>query len=217
MGIKLNNNASSLTVGTIAIGDLALTVTAASGVKFPVLAVGDYFYATLQDTLNNIEVVRVTARATDALTIVRAQEGTTALAWAGGTLFEQRMTAQTFYDYTAATVAASNALKVDRTSLIGSALIPASTTINRDAVPATGYFRFNTDLVKFEGYNGTAWGSVGGGATGAGTDAVFIENDQTVNTSYTITTGKNAMSAGPVTIANGAIITIPTGATWSII
>lgn len=107
--------------------------------------------------------------------------------------------------------------KVPRTSLVGSALIPASTTVNRDATPVTGYFRFNTDLVKFEGYNGTAWGSVGGGATGAGTDAVFIENDQTVNNSYTLTTGKNASTAGPITIATGVVVTIPTGATWSVI
>ena len=47
-------------------------------------------------------------------------------------------------------------------------LIPVGTTAQRDGSPATGFFRFNTTTTKFEGYNGTAWGSVGGGATGAG-------------------------------------------------
>lgn len=56
-----------------------------------------------------------------------------------------------------------------------------------------------------------------GGATGAGTDRVFYENDQTVNTNYTISTSKNAMSAGPITVANGISVTVPDGSTWTIV
>jgi hypothetical protein len=56
-----------------------------------------------------------------------------------------------------------------------------------------------------------------GGATGAGTDRTFYENDQSVNTNYTITAGKNAMSAGPITINNGITVTVPDGGTWSIV
>ena len=77
--------------------------------------------------------------------------------------------------------------------------------------------RFNTTLTQFEGYNGTAWGQLGGGATGGGSDTVFIENGQTVTTSYTLTTNKNAVSAGPVTIQSGVAVTIPTGASWVIV
>lgn len=58
---------------------------------------------------------------------------------------------------------------------------------------------------------------IGGGATGGGTDAVFFENDQHVTTSYTITSGKNAMSTGPVTIDAGASITVPSGSRWVIL
>ena len=57
----------------------------------------------------------------------------------------------------------------------------------------------------------------GGGAVGGGTDEVFYENDITVTSDYTITTGKNAMSAGPITIADGVAVTIPPGSTWSIV
>jgi hypothetical protein len=56
-----------------------------------------------------------------------------------------------------------------------------------------------------------------GGATGAGTDRTFYENDQSVNTSYTITTNKNAMSAGPITISSGVSVTVPSGSTWTIV
>ena len=60
-------------------------------------------------------------------------------------------------------------------------------------------------------------GGGGGGAVGAGTDKVFYENDIGVSQSYTITSGKNAMSAGPITLANGVVVTIPNGSTWSVV
>lgn len=56
-----------------------------------------------------------------------------------------------------------------------------------------------------------------GGAAGSGTNRVFYENDQTITGSYTLTAGKNALSAGNITINDGVTVTIPTGATWSII
>ena len=105
----------------------------------------------------------------------------------------------------------------ERTGATGSAVIPTGTQAQRDGSPATGYFRFNTDLSKFEGYNGSAWGSVGGGATGGGSDDVFIENGQTVTTDYTITASKNAMTTGPITIDSGITVTVPSGSRWVII
>lgn len=66
--------------------------------------------------------------------------------------------------------------------------------------------------------NGTnAYLTGGGGATGGGADQVFFQNSQTVTTSYTITSGKNAMSAGPITINSGVVVTIPSGSVWTIV
>jgi hypothetical protein len=62
-----------------------------------------------------------------------------------------------------------------------------------------------------------SWGTVTSGATGAGGDAVFVENDQEVTTNYTITTNKNAMSTGPITINSGVTVTVPTGSRWVVI
>jgi len=98
----------------------------------------------------------------------------------------------------------------------GAADIPVGTTGERPAA-STGYFRFNTSLTKFEGYNGTAWGAVGGGATGGGSDDIFVENGQTVTTNYTLTANKNAMSAGPISINSGITVTVPSGAVWTIV
>lgn len=113
--------------------------------------------------------------------------------------------------------ARTNLLAVGYTATTGSAIIPNGTTAQRDGSPAAGYFRYNSTVGKFEGYNGTAWGSVGGGATGAGGDEVFVENSTTVTTSYTLTTSKNAMSVGPITINNGATVTVPSGARWVVL
>jgi len=97
--------------------------------------------------------------------------------------------------------------------------IPVGTTGQRPGTPATGDLRFNNTSLTFEGYNGTAWGAIGGGGGAAGTagNAVFYENDQQVTNSYTITTNKNALSAGPVTINNGVTVTIPNGSVWTIV
>lgn len=90
------------------------------------------------------------------------------------------------------------------------------TTAQRPASPVEGMVRYNSTTTKFEGYTAGAWGSLGGGATGGGPDQVFVENGQTVTTSYTITTSYNAMSVGPITIDAGAEVTIPDGSTWLI-
>lgn len=45
----------------------------------------------------------------------------------------------------------------------------------------------------------------------------FYENDTNVASNVTITTGRNAMSAGPITINSGIIVTVPSGSTWTIV
>lgn len=55
------------------------------------------------------------------------------------------------------------------------------------------------------------------GATGGGSDRVFWENDTVVTTNYTITSGKNAMSAGPISINNGVTVTVPNGSVWTVV
>jgi hypothetical protein len=98
----------------------------------------------------------------------------------------------------------------------GAVKIATGTTAQRPT-PATGQFRFNTTLGKFEGYDGAAWGAVGGGATGGGADDIFIQNGQVVTTNYTIPADKNAMSTGPITINAGVTITVSTGARYVVI
>ena len=100
---------------------------------------------------------------------------------------------------------------VAKTSATGSALLPTGNTAQRDGSPTTGAFRFNSTLTAFEGYDGSAWGSVGGGATGGGSNEMFYENDQVASSSYTIPANRNALTTGPITIADGVTITVSDG------
>jgi len=61
------------------------------------------------------------------------------------------------------------------------------------------------------------WAQIGGGATGAGGDQVFVENGVTVTANYTLSTNKNAMSVGPITINSGVTVTVPSGQRWVVL
>jgi len=143
----------------------------------------------------------------------------------------------------------------------GSEILPTGTTGQRDVSPSAGYLRFNTTSTEFEGYNGTAWSSVGGsaitndtttatnlypaflGATTGTATAIYtgnanylykpstgelsvrapiasnglVVNSSTVSSSYTIATGFNATSCGPITIGGGVVVTISAGQRWAVI
>jgi len=77
-------------------------------------------------------------------------------------------------------------------------------------------------ILKTDGAGNLSWAEQsGGGATGAGTDKIFIENGQTVTTNYEIGTelgaACNAGSFGPITINSGVVVTIPSGESWTVI
>jgi hypothetical protein len=120
-------------------------------------------------------------------------------------------------------------LIVAKTALAGSAALPVGTTAERDAVPAAGFIRFNSEEGKFEGYDGTEWASVGGGGgffkgengeigdpvTGPGD--IFRINEQTLNTNVTIDADENASATGPLTIASGVTLTVTSGGSLAIL
>lgn len=104
MTYQAKNNAFSTLAGALTDVATTLTVQAGHGDRFPVIAAPGYTLITLEDNSGNREIVKVTARASasDSMTITRAQEGTTARAWAAGDSVELRMTAgevQSLFDH----------------------------------------------------------------------------------------------------------------------
>jgi len=98
MGIKLTNNASTTIPAAVSSTATSIVVATGSGGKFPILGAGDYFFATVSDAANNFEIVKVTARADETMTVVRAQEGTLAIPFPANSRFELRVTAQNLSD-----------------------------------------------------------------------------------------------------------------------
>jgi hypothetical protein len=105
---------------------------------------------------------------------------------------------------------------VTKTSATGSAELPSGTDGDRDGSPSAGYLRFNTTSTSFEGYDGSAWGAIGGGG-GASAGGVIYENSTTISEDYTLTTGSNGFSVGPITIDAGFSVTVPSGQRWVVL
>lgn len=96
MGLKVTNNAYGTLNAGITSSSTTIVLNAGEGARFPTLSAGDYFYATLIDTTNNLEIVKVTARSTDTMTVVRAQDNTIARAFSTNDRFELRPVAVVF-------------------------------------------------------------------------------------------------------------------------
>ena len=96
MTVKVTNNAYGTLSAGINNSVTTVTLNSGEGARFPSLSAGEYFYATLIDTSNNLEVVKVTARSSDSLTVTRAQDNTTARAFSANDRCELRPTAKLF-------------------------------------------------------------------------------------------------------------------------
>lgn len=95
MAVKFSNNAK--TTLSSALTSSATSASVADASKFPTLGTGDYTYATIANVSNPnvLEIVKVTAINSNTLTIVRAQQSTTARAFSSGDLCQIRITAGT--------------------------------------------------------------------------------------------------------------------------
>ena len=97
----------------------------------------------------------------------------------------------------------------------GTAFSILNNTITFTSVPSAGssnIYVYYTSQINAQAINSAA--SATGGATGGGTDTIFIQNSNTMNSPYTIPAGLNAHSIGPITVANSAVITLTNGSRW---
>lgn len=96
MSFVISNNAVSRLVSAIATNTVTFSITGGTGVRFPNTSGGDVFHASLVDSSNNIEIVKVTSRVGDIFTVVRGQEGTTIRAFSVGDRVAMTLTAEAF-------------------------------------------------------------------------------------------------------------------------
>ena len=97
MAVKFTNNAATTLAAGINSSVTSISVT--DGSVFPALTGSDHFYVTFDDTTNR-EIVKVTARSGNTLTVVRGQDNTTAQAFNSGDKAELRVVAALLEDIT---------------------------------------------------------------------------------------------------------------------
>jgi hypothetical protein len=245
--LLVNNAYTTLAIGCAA-GDG--TVTVASSALFPSVTTvsGNWFYACFQDTLANLEIMKVTNVSGAVWTVSRVIGGTTARAFTAGSVIELRITAETLSDVTTANVTTNiqNSTPQYLTAVSGTntivATLPAPftayaggqkfhfvaasantgpATININSVGAISITKVGNvalsagDIVAGGAYiliyDGVRFQLSGGAGGGASAGGVLYENNTTISSNYTLTTGKNAMTVGPLSVATGVTLSIPTG------
>jgi len=192
------NSTATATAGGAAYGTGTAYAFTAAGTAGQVLTSNGASAPTWQANINGITIADdTTTNATRYLTFTSATTGDITTANVASTKLQFNPS--------------NGLLSLGGTSAI---TIPAGTAAQRPTA-ATGMLRFNNDTVTFEGYNGTAWGSIGGGSniTAYG----LWENAAVISANYTIGSGNNATSSGPITINSGITVTVPTGSRWVVL
>jgi hypothetical protein len=143
--IKFTNFALSQLATSLSTSDTSILVEAGHGARFPALTGSDFFYVTLESAALVREIVKVTARAGDTLTVVRGQDGTTAVAWPAGAPVALRANAAAL-DYvmetsrqdaiSAAASAATATTKAGEASTSATAAASSATTATTQATNA---------------------------------------------------------------------------------
>jgi len=170
MGVKFKNNAASTLDTAISASDVGLTVASGDGTLFPAAGSGDYFYMTIEATDGTYEIVKVTARSGDSMTIVRAQEGTTARAFTAGALCELRITNQGLLDKVAEDNLAAGSVTLAKLADVATDTVLGRTASGTGAVSALGA----TDVLDMLGStqgnilyrNGSVWTVLAPGTAG---------------------------------------------------
>lgn len=224
MAQLLKNNVSGVLASGIGSGATAITLV--DGSNFPSPTGGDYFLATLIGLNGNgqessWEIVKVTARSTNTLTVVRAQESTTAASWTSGTTIQMRLTAGTILP--SADISAFY-LPLSGGTLTGKLTLPAVTTSSAPlnitnpstgdvpSSPVNGDVWINNNGLQFRQGTTTQTVAVLGG-TQTFTGATTFQG--TLNASSNVNLGSNSGAAthnlGHGATTNGSTKTINIG------
>jgi len=211
MAIILANNAKSTLAAAIGALDTTLTVTLGTETLFPSPTGTDYFYVTLEDSTKTIrEIVKCTSRSSNTLTIVRAQDGTSATIWALGSTVEMRVNKATITDTISAATSAASAAATSASAAATSA--SAASTSASSASTSAGTATTQAGIATTQATNASnsatsAASSASAAAASAASGMYSAVQDKSAN--YTIV----AADAGDlirVTTTSGAItITLP--------
>lgn len=209
--IKFTNFARSKVATGINSSATTLAITGGTGALFPALTGAEYFYLTLENSSLVREIVKVTARTADTLTIVRAQDGTTAVAWVAGDVVSLRFNAAAISEAVTGTLLAANNL-----SDVANA---ATARANIGAVASGDYIGAATAATQTAGDNSTKVATTAYVATAVG--GVTAPQIQPISASVgsnalTITLNPCALSFRSTTLSSGAVTAVNLAAAISL-
>ena len=190
---------------------LSLTISCSDLTNWPDGTVGP-FYVVVDRGLATEEKILCVSRAANTLSVYN--DGVTNGRGADGTSIQGHTINALIEHVFTATDADEANLHVNTAPLH----ITVATSSTRPSPAVANQTILQTDTESLWSYIGGEWVDVSGAsATGGGADRVFWENDTTVTEDYTITSGKNAGTFGPVTIESGVTVTVPAGSVWSVV
>jgi hypothetical protein len=141
MAVLFTNNATALIASSITATSTSIILASGTGTYFPAPGAGDWFYCTIVDSSNNLEIVKVTARATDTITVVRGQDNTIGRVYAAGSVIEGRVVAAVFNDLQTAFITPTT-IGINEIATVTADT--ASTTVNFDlATQSVMYYTAN--------------------------------------------------------------------------
>ncbi len=213
--IKFTNFAHSQLAGSINSSATTLLLETGHGARFPNPTGGDFFYVTLENASLVREIVKVTARSTDTLTVVRAQDNTTAVSWSAGDTVALRLNAAAIEAVLNGNLRAVNNLSdladagTARTNLggttVGKAVFTAATVAAAqqamDVEVGVDVQAYDADTAKTD--VAQAFTAAQRGAITALTDGATITPDFAVANNFSVTLGGNRTLANPTNLTAG--------------
>lgn len=190
MALKLANNAISRPAGAIDDVQTTIPLLAGTGSKFPTLAGGDWHPLTVVKSDGSFEIMRVTARSTDTFTVIRGQEGTTALAFGANDRVELRLTKAVIdYLWSPDNDGSGSGLDADLVRGIAPATAATATTLVQRT--ATGGINAADTVVTTLTASGGITGNVTGNITGSQSGGSVAATTLSASALATLSAGAN--------------------------
>lgn len=205
MTIKFTNNATTTLASGINSSVTSLSVASGTGTLFPTISSPDVFYATLANVAGTVEIIKVTARSTDAFTIVRGQDGTTPLSWAAGDKVELRPTAAGLaamaqFDSIQAYTGLQTYSGTTTNAAMKTLNMKEAATVSSTAATGTVSFYLTTQSVLYYTLDASGNFTVDFRASGSSSLDSIMNNGESISATFLCTNGATAKYNSAVTV-----------------
>lgn len=219
-GIATNANNYSLPLSSSSTrGGVKIGYTE-NGKNYPVELSNEQMYVNVPWTDNNTTYSAGSGLSLSGTTFSHSDTSSQGSVNNSGRTYIQDITLDTYGHITGITSATETVVNTDTTYSAGSGLSLSGTTFSHSDTSSQSSVN-NSGNTFIQDITVDTYGHItaltSGTATASANDDIFWENGTNVTSNYTITNGKNAMSAGPITVNSGVTVTVGSGETWTVV